>query len=301
MRPPRLAVRLIVATALLACPVAASAQAPLSVHIESPHAGVVDGPTALFEATVSDPTIRHATLMVNGSAYDVPVEEGRVAQTILAVPGNNRVALVATRGDQVARDSLTFRYRGDPMELIVILTWPSEGEIIDLWVREPEGETVKWDHRRSESGGHLLDFSQDAIGFGSQAYALPRARPGAFRVKLHYWGGFAEEDARESYTYDGLIGALDQAQTVAATGATPRERREAAQEVTEITRRLDHWASPGAPQTAVRAEVVLFPGTAHERRWRFARTVSRTGELVTLGQVEVSEDMIRAAREGAAQ
>lgn len=283
---------------LLAAPAAAQT-APLSVHIEDPHSGVVDGPIVSLEARVSDPTIRHATLVVNGSAYDVSVEQGRVRQRIIAVPGNNRVAILARDGRRVARDSMTFRYRGDPIELIVLLTWPSEGEIVDLWVREPDGETVKWDHRSSEHGGRLLDFSSNAIGFGSQAYALSRARAGAFRIKLHYWGAYAEEDQRSDYTYAGLIAQLDRQEVRLLRAASDADRRAAQAELDALRRRLDRWASPGAPQTPVHAEVVLFPGTPHERRWRFDRTVSRPGELVTLGQVEISEEMIRAARQGA--
>jgi hypothetical protein len=47
----------------------------------------------------------------------------------------------------------------------------------------------------------------------------------------------------------------------------------------------------------VHTEVVLFANTAHERRWRFDRTPQRTGQLETLGEVEVTAEMIRAARE----
>ncbi|MGE0792440.1 MAG: hypothetical protein AB7S26_42590 [Sandaracinaceae bacterium] len=281
---------------LLATTAHAQTSAPLRVHIESPHAGVVDGPLVYLEATVSDPTARHATLVVNGAAYDVSVEEGRVSQQIIAIPGNNRVALSVRSGDRTSTDSLTFRYRGDAMEMMILLTWPSEGEIIDLWVREPEGETVKWDHRHSESGGHLLDFSSSAIGFGSQAYVLPRARAGAFRIKLHYWGAYAEEDQRTSGAYQDLLNALDAAEQSLAAATGPRAIREATAERERARAALDRWASPAAPQTPVHAEVVLFGGTAWERRWRFDVTVSRVGELVTVGQVEISDDMIRAAR-----
>lgn len=268
----------------------------LGVHIEAPHAGVVHGPVVQLSARVSDASMRHATLVVNGASYDVPIEQGRVEQQIVAVPGQNRVALMVSREGRVARDSLTFRYDGPPVELVVLLTWPSEGEIVDLWVREPEGETCKWDHRETASGGHLLDFSADAIGFGSQAYVLPVARAGAFRVKLHYWGAWADDDEREGSDYESLLGELDQLEGQLEARPhgpeAPRQRRDAA----ALRRRLDRWARPAAPQTAVHAEVILLPGTPYERRWRFDRVVHRTGELVTLGAIEIDEAMLVDAR-----
>ena len=78
---------------VLVAPLSAAAQ--LRVIIEDPHAGVVDGPVVALTATVSDPAVRRATLVVNGAACDVPVEQGRVSQQIVAIPGNNRVALLA--------------------------------------------------------------------------------------------------------------------------------------------------------------------------------------------------------------
>lgn len=284
-----------VIAALLSCAPSAAAAQALTVRIEAPHGGIVDGPTVDLEARVSDPAVRHATLVVNGAAYDVPVEQGRVRQRIVAVPGQNRVALMATRNGRVARDAMTFRYRGPPVEMVVLLSWPSEGEIIDLWVREPGGETCKWDHRQTESGGHLLDFSSDAIGFGSQAYVLPRARAGSFRLKIHYWGAWGDDDGRSRYAYDQLVGELDQTESRLAS-ATGASRRSLEQRAARLRRRLDRWAEPAAPQTAVHAEVVLFPGTPRERRWRFDRVVQRTGQLVTLGDIEIDDAMIGDAR-----
>mgnify|MGYP001424710649 CR=1 FL=1 len=240
---------------------------PLSVEIEAPHAGIVHGPIVELSARVSDPRVTRATLVVNGASYHVPVEHGRVEQAIVAVPGNNRVALLAGYGTELARDSLTFHYDGPPMELVVLLTWPSEGEVIDLWVREPSGETCKWDHRQTEAGGHLLDFSASAIGFGSQGYALPEVRPGRFRLKVHYWGAWGDDDARSAGTYEQLLEELDQVE-----------------------------ARPRGAQAGARAPP---EGGAPGPRGRFERVVQRTGQLLTLGEIEITEPMIRDARGGA--
>lgn len=276
--------------------VSATAQAQtLSVDIEQPTGGIVHGPLVTLSATVSDPRVLHATLVANGASYDVPVEQGRVEQQIIAIPGNNRLAVTVQHGSHTARDSLTFLYDGPAMELAVILGWPSEGEIIDLWVREPGGETCKWDHRRTESGGRLLDFSTNAIGFGSQGYTLPEVHAGTYRVKIHYWGAFSAEDDRSLHTLDTLLSQLDTAERSLAS-ASGVERNRLAGEAQRLRDRIDAWSVPAAPQTPVHAEIVLFPGTQFERRWRFDRVVQRTGELLTLGQIEISESMIRAAR-----
>ncbi|MBX3273663.1 MAG: hypothetical protein KF729_25590 [Sandaracinaceae bacterium] len=271
---------------------------PLSVEIEAPSAGIVHGPIVQLSARVSDPRVTRATLVVNGASYHVPVEQGRVEQGIVAVPGNNRVAVLAGHGTELARDTLTFHYDGPPMELVVLLTWPSEGEVIDLWVREPSGETCKWDHRQTESGGSLLDFSASAIGFGSQGYTLPEVRAGRYRLKVHYWGAWGEDDARSAYTYEQLLSELDQVELRlrAAIGAA---RAPIEEEARVLRERLDVWARPAAVQTLVHAEAILFPGTPHERRWRFDRVVQRTGQLLTLGEIEITAPMIRDARGGA--
>ncbi|MFO0609542.1 MAG: hypothetical protein U0324_40640 [Polyangiales bacterium] len=278
----------------------ASPPAPLTVAIRDPQAGVVDADlVTTFEATVSDPRVRTALLTVNGLSYEVPVRDGHVTQNLVVAPGNNRVALTATRNGVTASDSTTFFLRGPRVDLVVLLGWASRGEIIDLWTREPSGETCKWDHRETASGGRLLDFSTDAIGFGSQAYVLPTVAPGRYRVKIHYWSARAWDDDRSGVDLDSSLSRLD---TLAeeierATGA---DRLRLVDERGEVERRLDRWSEPAAPQTPVHGEIVLFPNSRHERRWRFDRTTPRTGSLDTLGEVEVSAEMIRAAREAVA-
>jgi hypothetical protein len=279
----------------LAGTTARAAPPVLGVEITAPHGGIVAGATVSFEARVTDPAVRTAVLVVNGTSYEVPVAGGLVRQEVVAVPGNNRVGIVVARGREVARDSVTFRSGADAMDLVVLLTWAARGEIIDLWVREPGGETCKWDHRGTRTGGHLLDFSADAIGFGSQAYVLPRAPAGRFRLKVHYWGAFAQEDERGWWTYEDALRRLDEVEErlPAARGA---DGARLAAERRRLQERLDHWAAAAPPQTPLHAEVVAFPGSRAERRWRFDLTVQRTGQLLTLGEVEVSDAMIEAAR-----
>lgn len=294
----------LLAAAVLLLPGALPAD-PLRVTITEPSAGIVPSDfTTHLAATLSDPTLQTAVLSVNGAEYEVPVEHGRVDQNVVIVPGNNRLGVVARRGAETARDSVTFLAQGETAELMIVLTWQSRGEIIDLWVREPSGQTCKWDRRNTEHGS-LLDFSTSAIGFGSQAYVSREVGPGRYRVKVHYWGAYDEDDARGRWTYDDLILRLDEltappparpAAPVPGQTPLPTEPGARAAERRRVEEALDAWAAPGAPQTPLRAEAILFPGTRHERRWRFDLVVQRTGQLVGLGEVEITADMIRAAR-----
>ncbi|AKF10695.1 YfaP family protein [Sandaracinus amylolyticus] len=288
-----------VLAAALAFPSPAIAQTPLTVSIESPTPGVADvhGNATTLEAVVSDPTLRTATLTIHGASYSVPIEHGRITQQLVVAGGVNRVGITVQRGDEVARDAVTWFVRGETTELLVLATWEATGEIIDLWVREPGGETCKWDHRSTERGGRLLDFSTSAIGLGSQGFVAPEVEAGTYRIKVHYWGGFGDEDQRWSGDYEQLIGELDAAE-LALTTAVGALRVMRMRERDRLAARLDRWALPGAPQTAVHVEAILFPGTPHERRWRFDRRVDRTGHLATLGEIEIDEALIRAARAG---
>lgn len=268
---------------------------PLGVHIDQPLAGVEDADhTVQLIATVSDPRLPLATLTVNGASYEVPVAGGIIDQTIIVAPGVNRVGVRVSRGDDHASDSLTWTVRGERTELMVIATWHADGEIIDLWMREPAGETCKWDHRTTEAGGRLLDMSAAAIGFGSQAFVAPEVHAGTYRIKVHFWADRAGE-ASQRYAYEGLMAELDAAE-IALAAATPPTQAAALAERDRIAAELDRWATPDAPQVPVHVEAILFPGTEHERRFRFDRLVRRTGHLATLGDIEIDEETIRAAR-----
>jgi hypothetical protein len=160
-------------------------------------------------------------------------------------------------------------------------------------MREPGGETCKWDHRETAGGGRLLDMSEAAIGFGSQAFVAPEVRAGTYRIKVHFWldrSGVASERG----TYDALMVELDAAD--AALAAAPSPSPEARAERDRIAAALDAWSAPDAPQVTVHVEAILFPGSDHERRFRFDRLVRRTGHLATLGEIEIDEETIRAAR-----
>lgn len=265
--------------------------APLRVEIEAPDRGVVhEGAVVEVVARVNDPALTEALLSVHGVVYEVPVRDGRLQQNIVVLPGQNRVGVVVRRGAERAQASSTFFVQREGVELMVLVGWSSRREIIDLWVREPNGETCKWDHRSTEEGGTLLDFSADAIGFGSQGYLAPTVQPGRYRLKIHYWSDEARRE--EGQSIETLLDALNDAEAAlrAHSSAPHREAVEAAR------RALERWAEPAGVQTPVHADVLLFANTPFERRWHFELIAQRTGQLQSLGEIEISEAMLREAR-----
>ena len=115
-------------------------------------------------------------------------------------------------------------------------------------------------------------------------------------MKVHYWGAYGRNDGRDRGTYDEMIERLDKLDDDLRMLLEADRRAKLRKERAELIRRLDHWASPAAPQTPVRAEAILFPGTRHERRWRFKLLSQRTGQLLSLGEVEITGAMLQAAR-----
>jgi hypothetical protein len=92
-----------------------------------------------------------------------------------------------------------------------------------------------------------------------------------------------------------MLTELEQAE-LAVTGSIGAVRALRIVERDQIAARIDAWAAPAAPQTPVHVEAILFPNTRHERRWRFDRLIRREGDLATLGEIEIDEALVRAAR-----
>ncbi len=79
----------------------------------------------------------------------------------------------------------------------VTLAWQG-GADLDMYVRDPNGETISYNHRRSQSGGHL---DQDARGqcnpdqpnntIENVYWNQPNPPRGIYSVQVHYWDGSA--------------------------------------------------------------------------------------------------------------
>jgi len=73
---------------------------------------------------------------------------------------------------------------GEP-DLLVTITWNTDGTDIDLHVIEPTGEECYYSHNRTNIGGELTqDVTQ---GYGPEMYVLRKAVAGTFKVRVRYY------------------------------------------------------------------------------------------------------------------
>ena len=73
-----------------------------------------------------------------------------------------------------------------PVDLRVVLTWDADNTDLDLWVVDPSGETCKYSHPRTLTGGRMSnDFTG---GYGPEEFLIKHALPGKYVVKAHYYG-----------------------------------------------------------------------------------------------------------------
>ncbi len=76
------------------------------------------------------------------------------------------------------------------LDVRISLGWDADLTDIDLWVIEPSGEKVAYDHQQSTIGGLVsTDFTQ---GYGPEEYVLRRAMPGDYVVKANFFGSSAQ-------------------------------------------------------------------------------------------------------------
>jgi hypothetical protein len=78
-------------------------------------------------------------------------------------------------------------------DLVVMITWNTDGTDVDLHVVEPGGEMCFYGHRQTASGGQLTqDVTQ---GYGPEMYVLPSAPAGNYQILAKY---FASDRNRAS-------------------------------------------------------------------------------------------------------
>ncbi len=76
--------------------------------------------------------------------------------------------------------------RNLPMGLRVVLSWDSDACDVDLWVDDPSGERVMYNHANSLQGGRISrDFTE---GYGPEEFLLRCPKPGKYTVRIDYFG-----------------------------------------------------------------------------------------------------------------
>jgi tetratricopeptide (TPR) repeat protein len=73
-----------------------------------------------------------------------------------------------------------------PLDLRVTLTWDADNTDIDLHITDPNGEEAFYSHPLSYQGGRVSP--DNTAGYGPEEYSLRRAKPGKYRVEVHFYG-----------------------------------------------------------------------------------------------------------------
>ncbi len=101
------------------------------------------------------------------------------------------------------------------VDLRIVLTWDTDLTDMDLWVIEPSGEKCDYSHNLTAIGGAISrDFTG---GYGPEEYAVRRALPGEYGVKVNYYGSRAQ----------ALTGPTTLQATVITNYGRPNEERRA--------------------------------------------------------------------------
>ena len=72
------------------------------------------------------------------------------------------------------------------VDIRIVLSWDADMTDIDLWVTEPSGEKVSYEHTLTTAGGRI---SQDfTAGYGPEEYAIRKARLGKYLIQANFYG-----------------------------------------------------------------------------------------------------------------
>jgi tetratricopeptide (TPR) repeat protein len=94
-----------------------------------------------------------------------------------------------------------------PMDIRVVLNWNMNDADVDLWVTEPGGETCKFSHNLTATGGRMSNDFTD--GFGPEQFMLKRAKAGKYKIEVDYYSDHQQKLAgpvtvmAEVYTHYG--------------------------------------------------------------------------------------------------
>ena len=75
---------------------------------------------------------------------------------------------------------------GTENDIKIYLTWDTDKSDVDLWVTNPAGERVFYDHKQGKFGEALYD--DVTTGYGPESFTAPHAQPGDYAVLVNYYG-----------------------------------------------------------------------------------------------------------------
>lgn len=121
------------------------------------------------------------------------------ANESIRYPAKQRLAQIyseqrrdALRGGDTARakkleaDIAALQIKGGSVnDIKVYLTWDTDRSDVDLWVTNPTGEKVYYEHKSDKFGGTLFHDVTD--GYGPESYTAHQAARGTYVVTVHYY------------------------------------------------------------------------------------------------------------------
>ncbi|MHC4817057.1 MAG: DUF2135 domain-containing protein [Planctomycetota bacterium] len=88
-------------------------------------------------------------------------------------------------------------------DLVVVMEWNTDGTDIDLHVTDPAGEECFYQHQNTKIGGRLTD--DVTSGFGPEMFLLPKAMPGEYLIRAHYYGESRNRLSMRTKVYVSIV------------------------------------------------------------------------------------------------
>ena len=100
---------------------------------------------------------------------------------------------------QARLKTLSSQYDPGKVDLIVGITWNTDGTDVDLHVTEPNGEECYYQHTSTRRGGSI---TQDVTGgFGPEMYTIRKSETGDYRVRVKYFASDANRTSTRTKVY----------------------------------------------------------------------------------------------------
>jgi len=101
------------------------------------------------------------------------------------------------------RDSVAQELGAAATDLVISITWNTDGTDVDLHVTEPGGEECYFSHPNTASGARLTtDVTQ---GFGPEMYMSTKAKKGQYRVQVKYFASDWNRATTRTKVYATII------------------------------------------------------------------------------------------------
>lgn len=124
------------------------------------------------------------------SSADTPRLKYPAAQRLAQLLGASRREALAA-GDGAQAEGLLKQIEslgisgGVVNDIKVFLSWDTDRTDVDLWVTNPRGEKVFYQHKQGALGDALYD--DVTTGYGPESYSAREAAPGAYLVQVNYY------------------------------------------------------------------------------------------------------------------